>query len=45
MNDERGTMAACFLELRHLDFLRHPSFVLRHFHSNLDALKKTISPR
>jgi hypothetical protein len=45
MNDERETIAACSLELRHLDFPRHPSFVLRHSHSNLDALKKTISLR
>jgi hypothetical protein len=44
MNDERETMSACFLELCHLDFPRHSS-VLRHFHSDLNALKKSISPR
>jgi hypothetical protein len=27
-NDETETMAACFLELRHLDRLRHSCFVI-----------------
>jgi hypothetical protein len=42
---ERETVAACFFEFRHLDFLCHSAFVVRHFHSNLNAPKESISSR
>jgi hypothetical protein len=42
-SNEGKTVVACFLGLGHLDFLCPSSFVLRHFRTNLNAPKKSIS--